>query len=77
MLNNKKVYQEIINSLLKSAKSETEANLMLNTLALIKTKDPRFKLQLNNEEFPASWLPPVREQNALVNRRMNYLTNNE
>ena len=77
LLNNKKVDQEKINSLLKSAKSETEANLMLNTLALIKTKDPRFKLQLNKEEFPASWLPPVREQNALVNRRMNYLTNNE
>ncbi len=77
MLHNKKVDQEKINNLLKSAKSETEANLMLNTLALIKTKNPNYKLELKKAEFPSSWLPPVREENALVNRRMNYLTNDE
>ena len=56
---------------------ETEANLMLNTLALLKTKNPSYKLEISKEVFPENWLPPIRNENALVNRRMNYLTNNE
>jgi hypothetical protein len=50
---------------------------MLNTLALVKTQNPNFKLNLKKEVFSENWLPPKREENALVNRRMNYLTNNE
>ena len=77
LLNNINVSESKINSLLKSAKSESEANLMLNTLALIKTQNPNFKLNLKKEVFSENWIPPKREENALVNRRMNYLTNNE
>ena len=50
---------------------------MLNTLANIKTINPKYKLNLNKNVFPENWIPPIREENALVNRRMNYLTENE
>ena len=50
---------------------------MLNTLANIKTSNPNYKLNLNKRVFPENWLPPLREENALVNRRMNYLTDSE
>ena len=50
---------------------------MLNTLANLKTKDSNYKLKLSKEVFPDDWFPPIRNENALVNRRMNYLTNNE
>ncbi len=77
LLNGQKINNEKIKNLLKSAKTETEANLMLNTLALLKTKNPSYKLELSKDVFPENWLPPIRNENALVNRRMNYLTNNE
>ena len=77
LLNGQKINNEKIKNLLKSAKTETEANLMLNTLALLKTKNPSYKLEISKEVFPENWLPPIRNENALVNRRMNYLTNNE
>ena len=47
---------------------------MLNTLALFKTKNPNYKLELNKSVFPEKW---IEKENELVNRRMNYLTNNE
>ena len=66
-----------INSLLKRSDFEAEANLMLNTLANLKTKNSNFKLELGKEVYPNNWFPPIRNENALVNRRMNYLTENE
>ena len=47
---------------------------MLNTLALIKTKDPNYILELNKSVFPEKW---IKTKNSLVNRRMDFLTNNE
>ena len=41
------------------------------------TSNPNYKLNLNKRVFPENWLPPLREENALVNRRMNYLTESE
>ena len=55
---------------IKKIKFEAEANLMLNTLANIKTINPKYKLNLNKNVFPENWIPPVREENALVNRRI-------
>ena len=77
LLNNLEISDSKINSLLKKSNIEAETNLMLNTLANIKTSNPNFKLNLNKKVFPENWLPPLREENALVNRRMNYLTNSE
>ena len=40
--------------------------------------DPENIAQLSVYDiFPENWIPPIREENALVNRRMNYLTENE
>ena len=77
LLNDIELNDSKINSLLKRSNFEAEANLMLNTLANIKTINPKYKLNLNKNVFPENWIPPIREENALVNRRMNYLTENE
>ncbi len=77
LLNNLVISDSKINSLLKKSNFEAETNLMLNTLANIKTSNPNYKLNLNKRVFPENWLPPMREENALVNRRMNYLTESE
>ena len=74
LLNDLKIDASKINDLLKNANSEAEANLMLNTLALIKTKNPDYKLELNKSVYPDKWFE---KENGLVNRRINYLTNNE
>jgi hypothetical protein len=76
-LNNFDISDSKINSLLKKSNLEAETNLMLNTLANIKSINPLYKLNLNKEVFPENWFPPLRSENALVNRRMNYLTENE
>ena len=77
ILNNLDISDSKINSLLKKSNFEAETNLMLNTLANIKSINPLYKLNLNKEVFPENWFPPLRGENALVNRRMNYLTENE
>jgi arylsulfatase A-like enzyme len=77
ILNNFDISDSKINSLLKKSNLEAETNLMLNTLANIKSINPLYKLNLNKEVFPENWFPPLRSENALVNRRMNYLTENE
>jgi arylsulfatase A-like enzyme len=74
MLNDFNIDSKEINNLLKNAKSETEANLMLNSLALIKTKNPNYKLDFSKSFYPKKWFDT---ENKLVNRRLNYLTNNE
>ncbi|MDG1052458.1 MAG: sulfatase [Flavobacteriaceae bacterium] len=74
MLNDFNIDTGEINNLLKNAKSETEANLMLNSLALIKTKNPNYKLDFSKSFYPEKWFET---ENKLVNRRLNYLTNNE
>ncbi|MDG1973881.1 MAG: sulfatase [Flavobacteriaceae bacterium] len=74
MLNDFNIDTGEINNLLKNAKSEIEANLMLNSLALIKTKNPNYKLDFSKSFYPEKWFET---ENKLVNRRLNYLTNNE
>ena len=73
LLNQESFDHKIIEALLKNAKSETEANLILNSLALIKSLKPKFKLNLSKEIFPSDWRD---KPNDLVNRRMDYLIGN-
>ena len=47
------------------------------TVKSISPNVSNFKLELGKEVYPDDWFPPIRNENALVNRRMNYLTNNE
>ena len=74
LLNNLKFDQIKMLDLIKTPKDSIEGNLMLNTLALYKTQNPNFKLKLNKSVFPNNWFE---KENALMNRRMNYLTENE
>jgi len=64
---------DTILALLKNAQSETEANLMLNSLALIKNFKPQTKFDFTKEIFPSEWYD---RPNDLVNRRMDYLMEN-
>ena len=73
MLNQESFDAKIIDELLKNAKSETEANLILNSIGLIKNLNPHFKFNLSKEIFPLEWYD---KPNDLINRRMNYLMNN-
>jgi hypothetical protein len=61
---------KIVEVLLKNAKSETEANLILNSVALIKNLKPHLKFNLSKEIFPSEWYD---KPNDLVNRRMDHL----
>lgn len=61
---------KIVEALLKNAKSETEANLILNSVALIKNLKPHLKFNLSKEIFPSEWYD---KPNDLVNRRMDHL----
>lgn len=73
-LNIESIDLKITNELLNSANSETEANLMLNSIALIKSLKPNLKFDLSMDSFPPEWFD---RPNDLVNRRMEYLMNND
>jgi hypothetical protein len=72
MLNNIPFDQKKLKSLLENTSSETEANLILNTICLIKEYQPKIKLNLSKDIFPSEWYD---EPNDLVNRRLEYLMN--
>ena len=70
MLNQISIDKKQLEKLLKNSKSETEANLMLNSLSLVKAIEPNIKFNFSKEIFPSEWLD---NKNDLVNIRMNYL----
>ena len=72
MLNQIPFDKKKLKPLLKNASSETEANLMLNTLSLVKQYQPEIKFNFTKEIFPAHWYD---KPNDLVNRRLEYLIN--
>lgn len=73
MLNQKPFSSKIPEELLRNSKSETEANLILNSFALLKILNPDFELNLTKDIFPFGWYD---EPNDLVNRRIDYLIGN-
>ena len=70
MLNHISFDKKILKNLLENANSETEANLMLNSLSLIKQYQPNTEFNLSKEIFPARWYD---KPNDLVNRRAEFL----
>ena len=70
MLNHISFDKKILKNLLENANSETEANLMLNSLSLIKQYQPNTEFNLSKEIFPAQWYD---KPNDLVNRRAEFL----
>lgn len=70
MLNEQKVPTDLILEIIKNAKSETETNLILNTIALVKTEKSDFKISISKSMFPAEWYD---KDGDLVNRRVNFI----
>ena len=74
LLNNLKYNVLIMEDLIKSPTNLMEAALMFNSLALFKTINPDFKIELPKSIFPKKW---YENEDNLMNRRINYLTNSE
>ena len=72
MLNKISFDQKKLKILLENSSSETEANLILNTISLIKEYQPAIKFNFSKDIFPSEWYD---EPNDLVNRRLEYLMN--
>ena len=72
MLNKISFDQKKLKILLENTSSETEANLILNTISLIKEYQPTIKFNFSKDIFPSEWYD---EPNDLVNRRLEYLMN--
>ena len=69
-LNNRPVPNALLLEILGSAKTEAEANLVLNSIALICTVNQGFELKIPAGIFPRDW---VDQQGDLVNRRIDFI----
>ena len=72
-LSGQDIPKELLIDILKNATSEAEANLLLNSVALIKTMLPEFKLNVPKSLFNQEW---VDREGDVVNRRINYINEN-
>lgn len=70
MLNNQNVSNDLILEIIKNAKSETETNLILNSIALVKTVKSDFKINIPKTMFPSEWYD---QEGDLVNRRVEFI----
>ncbi|MEO1013472.1 MAG: sulfatase [Bacteroidota bacterium] len=70
MLHEQNVPTELLLEIVENAKSESEATLMLNTLALLKTVNPSFNLKLPKSMFPTEWME---KEGDLVLRRIEFI----
>ena len=59
----------MIYAALRNSKTEVEANLILNTVTLLKDAKPGYDFEFNPEWFPAPWR---KEERSNVNRRLGY-----
>ncbi|GAB5471970.1 MAG: sulfatase [Maribacter sp.] len=73
MLNVQNVPNTLILEVLENSESETETNLILNSIALIKTQRPDFKMTIPKSMFPANWTDQAGD---LVNRRIDFINEN-
>ena len=74
LLNNLKFDSSTMEVLINSQMNLMEATLIYNSLALNKTINPDFKIEVIKNVFPKKWFE---KENNLMNRRINYLTNTE
>lgn len=73
MLHVQSVPNDMILEVLENSKSETETNLILNSIALIKTQRPDFKITIPKTLFPTDW---TNQEGDLVNRRVDFINEN-
>lgn len=71
-LNHQPVNSALFLDILKEAKTESEANLILNSIASLKMIKPNFQISIPSSLFPHKW---VDEEGDLVNRRIEFINN--
>ena len=69
-LNNQAINQEDLLNILRKAETKTEANLILNTVALLKTLNPALNYHFPKSMFDQDW---VKKPGDLVNRRVDFI----
>ena len=69
-LNHYDVQPEILIEIVKNASNETEAILILNSIALIKTENLNFKIYLPKSIFDPNW---IKKDDDLVNNRIKFI----
>jgi len=74
MLHVQKVPTDLILEILENAESEAEANLILNSIALIKTVQPSFKINIPKTIFPSEWME---KEGDLVRRRVEFINDDK
>ena len=70
MLHVQNVPSDLILEIIENAKSETETNLILNSIALIKTVKSDFKINIPKTMFPSEWYD---QEGDLVNRHIDFI----
>jgi len=70
MLQDQKVPADVLLEIVQNAKSETETNLILNSIALLKSVQSDFKMHIPKTVFPSEWHD---QEGALVNRRIEFI----
>ena len=73
-LSKQKVASQTVVEIMEMAKTKTEANLMLNSIALIKTMNPDYKISLPKTMFDESW---TKKADDLVNRRLDFINGSD
>ncbi|TMM53407.1 sulfatase [Maribacter algarum] len=68
------VPNDLFLEIIKNAKSETETNLILNSIVLIKTVRPGFEINIPKSIFPPEWLE---KEGDLVRRRIEFINENK
>ncbi len=70
MLQEQNAPTDLIFKILENSKSETETNLILNSIALLKTVKSDFKITIPKTMFPSEWYD---QEGDLVNRRLDFI----
>lgn len=70
MLHVQNVPTDLILEIVENAKSETETNLVLNSIALLKTVKSDFRINIPETMFPSEWYD---QEGDLVNRRLGFI----
>jgi hypothetical protein len=69
-LSGQEVHPDQFVRLIEAADSKTEANLMLNTVALLKMQRPELTISIPRSVVPTEW---ITRENDLVNRRLDFI----
>ena len=69
-LNKQDINIDNLLQIIRSAKTKTEANLILNSVALMKTQNPEFEIAIPRTYFDEAW---IKKENDLVSRRIDFI----